>query len=57
MKVDRKEIVLVEMDSSDFDLMLSFIKKGSDKIMLDEVDIIAAKKLHKDLLKANGISY
>jgi hypothetical protein len=57
MKVDRKEIVLVEMDSSDFDLLLSFIKKGSDGIILDEVDSIAAKKLHKDLLKANGISY
>ena len=57
MKVERKEVVLVEMDSCDFDSLLSFIKKGSDKIILDEVDIVAAKKLHKDLLKANGISY
>lgn len=57
MKVERIERVIVEMDSRDFDSLLSYIKKGSDRIMLDDVDSIAAEKLHKDLLKANGISY
>jgi hypothetical protein len=56
MKVERKEIVLVEMDSCDFDSLISFIKRSRDGITLDEVDIITAGRLYKDLLKANSIS-
>ena len=56
MKIERKEIVLVEMDSCDFDSLISFIKRSRDEITLDEVDILTASRLYEDLLKANSIS-
>ena len=37
--------------------ILGINKIPPKRIMLDDVDSVAAEKLHKDLLKANGISY
>lgn len=56
MKVERKEVVSVEMDSCDFDLLISFIKRSRDGIALDAVDVLAAGRLYEDLLKANSTS-
>lgn len=56
MKVERKEVVLIEMNSADFDSLMFFIKRGCDRIILDDVDIDNAERLYKDLQKANSIS-
>lgn len=56
MKVERKEVVLIEMNSADFDSLMFFIKKGRDQIILDDVDVKVAGRLYKDMLEANSIS-
>ena len=38
MKLTRKEMVELEMESHEFDSLMFYLKRGGDKIVLEDID-------------------
>ena len=49
MKITRKEIVTLEVESSVFDSIMFIISRGSQGTLLDPIDIKKAEKIYDDL--------
>ena len=49
MKITRKEIVTLEVESNVFDSIMFIINRGSQGTLLDPIDMNKAKKIYDDL--------
>lgn len=53
MKLTRKEMVELEMESKDFDSLMFYLKRSGDKIVLEDIDAKKASDMYHILHSMN----
>ena len=53
MKLTRKEMVILEMESKDFDTLMFFLQRGETKTLLEDIDAQKADDMYYSLREMN----
>ena len=54
MKLTRKEMVIVEMESKDFDVLMFFLQRGGTRTLLEDIDAKRAEDMYHLLRRLNN---